>query len=142
MKERFKFRAWNLEKGIMHYNAEDTYDGISENGIEHSNFSAVLEDNEYIVMQSTGLKDRNGKLIYEGDILKVVGKQTEEIIGCVQWLDDFCKFSLNIANSKEGKYQSCETFCEFDYLPETEREIIGNIYENKELLEEQSGNKN
>lgn len=122
MKDRFKFRAWNLEKGIMHYNAEDTYDGISENGIEHSNFSAVLEDNEYVVMQSTGLKDKNGKLIYEGDIVKVSGYGVEGIFKMF-WEDVTAQFAISIYES------DC-----FEHS-QSVMEVIGNIYENKELLE-------
>lgn len=136
MKDRFKFRVFDYDKNKMVY-FSDLFSVVKPHH-DRSSMPNYYNDYKYHktgeYMQSTGLKDKNGKLIYEGDVLKVVGKQTEEIIGCVQWLDDFCKFSLNIANKKEGKYQSCEIFCEFDYLPETEREIIGNIYENKELL--------
>lgn len=129
MKDRVRFRVWCVNK--KQWETGKVY--FDNEGRIYDDFHRVKEET-HIINFCTGLKDKNGKLIYEGDILKVVGKQTEEITGCVQWLDDFCKFSLNIANSKEGKYQSCEIFCDFDYLPETEREIIGNIYENKELL--------
>ena len=125
MKDRFKFRAWNLEKGIMHYNAEDTYDGISNNSIAHSNFSAVLEDNEYVVMQCTGIKDVKGNIIYEGDILKVIngsvcGMKVKGTV-VVEWNGT----GWNINN---WEYDDTHSY-----------EIIGNIYENKELL---NGNKN
>lgn len=135
MEDRFRFRAWNLEKGIMHYNAEDTYDGISENGIEHSNFSALLEDNEYIVMQSTGLKDRNGKLIYEGDIIKYIcGGETT--IGSLE-IDRFNL--LTFTNMITCAF--CEDWTEIVkavfFAGDAQIEVIGNIYENKELLKEQ-----
>ena len=156
MKDRFKFRAWNLEKGIMHYNAEDTYDGISENGIEHSNFSALLEDNEYIVMQSTGLKDKNGKLIFEGDILKVPTQCNKELHGSYSlqeivwrngnwvlsyissatghklprgWSACFLHDQWSDEYEKEFIFTNADIFCTYNEL-----EIIGNIYENKELL--------
>lgn len=136
MKDRFKFRAWNLEKGIMHYNAEDTYDGISENGIEHSNFSAVLEDNEYVVMQCTGLKDKNGKLIYEGDIVKYTDCEGKETIGYLT-IDRFNL--LTFANMVNCDF--CEEWADVVkavfFTGNSTIEVIGNIYENKELLGEQ-----
>jgi len=130
MQDRFKFRAWNLEKGIMHYDVEDTYDGISNNAIEHSNFSAVLEDNEYIVMQCTGLKDKNGKLIYEGDILFW---EDENDRGYVQWQDEDADYLIIFSNYSAVSFN-------LEVEP-SQLEIIGNIYENKELLKEQNNGK-
>ena len=71
------------------------------------------------VLQCTGLKDKNGKLIYEGDIIKetVVDYIDEEFLTVVCWSN--LKASYNI-----------------DDTIHCEREVIGNIYENKELLDE------
>lgn len=131
MNDRFRFRAWDKQDKELIYEAENTYDCQSYNGhtIWHDNFACLLDDEErYTVEQCTGLKDKNGKLIYEGDIVKRHSKYSEEekdVILQVEW------------NCKGGRYITTDKkhdnwfFSMFDY----EYEVIGNIHENPELLE-------
>jgi uncharacterized phage protein (TIGR01671 family) len=75
MNDRFKFRAWwkpNYRKPIMLYDVEKTYDFMrgEPESICAECFGEVLEDEDYIVMQCTGLKDKNGTLIYELDYVR------------------------------------------------------------------------
>jgi uncharacterized phage protein (TIGR01671 family) len=127
MNDRFKFRAWwkpNYRKPIMLYDVEKTYDFMrgEPESICADCFGDVLEDEDYIVMQCTGLKDKNGKLIYEGDIVNG---------SCgVYWGKMIVEYNVaGFVLNKNGKYLN---FLEGDnYI-----EVIGNIYENKELLEE------
>ena len=72
----------------------------------------------YELMQYTGLKDKNGVDIYEGDIVK--GNYLKGI-GVVEWNDKFCKFDISH---------------KINITPSDEFEVIGNIYENPELLKE------
>ena len=127
MQDRFKFRVWYNPQILyddypkMLYDAEKTYDFMrTPDLIPADSFGDLLEDKNFIVMQSTGLKDKNGKLIYEGDIVKetLTDFINEEIIIVVKW--DKLNATYNLEN-----LQNCE------------REVIGNIYENHKLLEEE-----
>ena len=85
--------------------------------------------NEIVLMQSTGLKDKNGKEIFEGDVVRQVRTQptteNEIIIGVVTMLEG----AWLIMN--DGEQLASKLWSETD-----ENEIIGNIYENPELLED------
>lgn len=124
-----KFRAWlkkeqKMDNEIDHISwlEDELYcigDGIT--------YMVLAED--LVLMQSTGLKDKNGKEIFEGDIL---GIETDEGILNVNifWDDKHALFMFEseIHNEKELLAELVED----NTYP---FEIIGNIYENKELLD-------
>ncbi len=131
MNERFKFRVW--DKGNEHYvdcadmlyiepSGEITYacyDGDRED-------MYYYEQNDVVVEQCTGLRDKNGKLIYEGDI---VGN--EKYVHEIVWRDKDASFHT--------KLKGMEFICghlEQSWIDEFGFKIIGNIHENPELLEQ------
>ena len=81
--------------------------------------------------QFTGLKDKNGKEIYEGDICKWVDENDEDHISHVVWGGEYPAFDLFDA---EGKSYDWE-YNIFSSDPEIK--VIGNIYESPELLKEE-----
>ena len=85
---------------------------------------------DVILMQSTGLKDKNGKEIFEGDILAC--KTDDEVINLNIFWDE--EHALFMFESK--KYNEQEPLAELVENNTYPFEIIGNIYENPELLED------
>lgn len=117
-----KFRAWNTE--TKEIEVFKTYEEISELFLALS-----ADDGFYSVMQSTGLHDKNGKEIFEGDILAF---ETDEGILNVNiyWDSKHALFMF-----KSEKYKEEELLAELVENNTYPFEIIGNIYENPELLE-------
>lgn len=86
-------------------------------------YDFYLEDEDAILMQSTGLHDKNGKEIFEGDTL---ASEIYPVNGAVEY------------RAKLGMWVNClKEYSYYEYLGNvaSNREIIGNIYENPELLE-------
>ena len=126
-----KFRAWNKKKRklLEVWNIKFRLDYREEiNGAVDSisvKDDGIDEIDDFILMQYTGLKDKNGKEIYEGDILEVnVELDNKKICHQVKYYENgFFLFQLNGLPS---------TFLiHSEYL--NQHKIIGNIYENPEL---------
>lgn len=133
MNDRFRFRAWDKEKEIMCYEAEQTYDCL-RGSIMSDSFGSLLENENYIVEQCTGLKDENGKLIYEGDIVRVFYDHFDgdnfiekEVVGPVVW-----KYGNWVVN---GWFLNYAPEYDENHLESDAVEVIGSIHENPELLE-------
>ena len=78
-------------------------------------------------MQYTGYKDKTGREIYEGDILKCRLHNGKYENYAIKWVHSLCGFDA--LNKDESNFIDCCIWNEF--------EVIGNIYENLELLEKE-----
>lgn len=116
------FRAWDKETKTMNGMAE-----IYRN--RNQEIELHPRDESIILMQSTGLYDKNGKEIFEGDILGV--DTDEEIVNLNIYWDS--KHALFMFESK--KYNEKDLLAELVEDNTYPFAIIGNIYENPELLE-------
>ena len=86
-----------------------------------------IVNNDLHLMQSTGLKDKNGKEIFEGDILDYKGRKA-----LVRWHGSYASFIYRFVDELQNRNTEWKPL----YLAYMKCEIIGNIYENRELLED------
>lgn len=149
-----KFRAWDRVKhkmlyGVSPFNAHITDENEPLLSLEYSKH----DDCEF--MQYTGIKDKNGKDVYDGDVIYsssyfkkkggkrfVAQKPYRNPIAVIEWDDDSGAFSEN--QYENGEFQIggflFEATGEWESLKGTEKnviEVLGNIHENPELLEEE-----
>ena len=119
-----KFRAWDKEKKIMGevlgidiLHKEIFFSNEDANCYEHTDFKDIE------LMQYTGLKDKNNKEIYEGDIVKL---RANHRIGVIKYYDEWGAFVIEYIKPRPLAVLG-------NYYKEN-IEILGNIYENPELL--------
>lgn len=122
---RFKFRVWDKRNKLWVESMSMCNFGFltMQNGtdIEEDGFN----EDDLLIEQCTGLKDKNGRLIYEGDILGYCGNSIS-----VVWDNDYPSFKLY---GKDGSYYGR---LHQSYIINYAFEIIGNIHENPELVKE------
>lgn len=122
-----RFRAWNKATKEM-YEVDDIMSidfGRSEISVKTLFFERTnyYKFDDIVLMQSTGLRDKNGKEIFEGDIL---GTKDGLLNGVVEFNIDLGMWTNSLI-----RYNNFERLCNVA----SSREIIGNIHTNPELLE-------
>lgn len=134
--------------GLQYFDFEGSYvlpfvvDGYKEYWA-HENYTHgdIFERmNKAVIMQFTGLTDFKGKEIYEGDLFRVAGN----VIYQVKWID-----KMRVESGGYETYYSCFAlwfsdvqFFPFDEYAMANGRVIGNIYENPDLLTHPTGDKN
>ena len=128
MNRELKFRSWDYARKKMSYNpiVSDGTDGGATSSVYLND--AIL-CNEEELMQYTGLKDKNGKEIYEGDIVKCLLATEPEDKGFVCKFKDYRWKFNNVSYPDDDFYGTVNYF----YI-QSNCEVIGNIFENPELL--------
>lgn len=137
---RFRFRAWNAsgdrygnlpkKVGMIYFDLNDyAYDQDSEQGLN------LIDIEMMPIMQFTGLQDKNGKEIWEGDVVRLGGHET--LTALIEWKD--CGFvqkwlheNLRTSFGMPAHYEKTEPIFMNSHIS---LEVLGNIYENPELLE-------
>lgn len=124
-----RYRAWIKEEKCfadyietIRYYAKETdlcWGGICE--------SDCFDFEGVIFTQSTGLKDKNDKEIFEGDILDYKGRKA-----LVRWHGSYASFIYRFVDELQKRKTEWKPL----YLAYMKCEIIGNVYENRELLED------
>lgn len=131
-----RFRAWDEGNKVMHHNFQFITSGnegddwilftSDEAPYEKDRKEGVVLNNPYFrqqlkIMQFTGLHDRNGKEIWEGDIVIIDGG-LKWVCG---WSDNHARFYFDTGLHKTDDFDSHEPY---------NFEVIGNVYENPDLL--------
>lgn len=165
MQDRFRYRVFDNDDRKMHDVIFLNYENNSVEWYNDNNKKRAAFIEEVPTLQCTGLKDKNAKLIYEGDIIvipnqypfydykneedmkqdlnstegEIKGESVLNYIGIVEWIYSQWQYVYHCVNpNKRGISEGINrglNYFGFDEPENTCYEVIGNIYENPELLE-------
>lgn len=121
-----KFRAWNTETNKMVINLKEMGVFALQSIYSIDEFLVIPTNEKYQLMQYTGLKDEKGVEIYEGDIVKYKYISREQIAE-IKYNKE--KLGFDFADNKVNLSYA------YNFRQINNIEVIGNIYENPELLE-------
>ena len=125
-----KYRLWDSveKKFVEHFFITDN--GLicnMEKPTSDCKIPIPIEKSELILMQSTGLVDKNGKEIFEGDIVDYKGRKA-----VVKWHGSYASFIYRFVDELQERKSEWKPL----YLAYYKFEVVGNVHENKELLED------
>lgn len=136
MNDRFRYRVYYKPHNKIYNVICLNCDSQNEIIIEYKGSTSVVEWENCEILQSTGRHDKNGKLIYDGDIVRLKAKNGMTFDYAVKF-KNYC-FILEYINGRlkgtkarnfAKQYAQPQRMYEHGYM------VIGNIYENKDLLE-------
>ena len=133
-----KFRAWDKENDRMIYPSNDdvyfnlTDDGISIEDLALEPYDGVFPLLDSVLMQSTGLKDKNGVEIFEGDVLLHTSSS-------VNYSDTYWHSYVQAYRMDNGAFRiKGKHIYDTDLMSARSRiEVVGNIYQHQKLLEKE-----
>jgi len=128
MSREIKFRAWIDNELLSH---EQLIDMDQETHAMYTIVTNEEKEDGVSLMQYTGLKDTNGKDIYEGDVVDYLGDielVNSNVLRVIEYKNEEACFVARLPVGVEGE--------EAVYLNEHDFKVIGNIYDNPELVGE------
>ena len=127
MNRKIKFRGLSFDKGWIYGNLIKSAQSTWIRESDYYNFKVKTET----VGQYTGLHDKNGKEIYEGDIIHINDEFLNEFNYLIEWNEEYLRYYLYSVDKE--KLNKLGGILEA-HLNSLEVEVIGNIYDNPELL--------
>ncbi|HFI0342907.1 TPA: YopX family protein [Streptococcus suis] len=132
-----RYRAWDKTRnewsnGFFIYSEGGLYTpdyGFNRKHFKkRTNVYPIVKQERFILMQSTGLFDVNGKEIFEGDVVKLVDEYNDSVVSAVAFQNGASGMT---ADGIFVPFAAMSILSQVEYT----LEIIGNIYENPELVE-------
>jgi len=129
MNDRYLFKAKRIDngewvQGALLFHDTDAVTIFNQHPVDGS--LQGFEVDQSTICQCTGLKDKNGNMVWENDIVNCL---TEECCGYIGWNESEAGFYFNVL-LEDGRFEEEHIYDYQDGI-----EVIGNIFDNPELLE-------
>lgn len=133
-----EFRVWNgaemvYDVTVGRFGAFYVNPGSKGNGLDENDSASLIPfntkyHNDAPVMQFTGLKDVNGNKMFSKDIIEMAGGQR----GVIEWCQELGCYQMEI--HEDGEIFTATIYSHQEGDRNTDRKVIGNIYQNSDLL--------